>query len=64
MKSILGGFLVVAGMMAIMGGSANDCDGKCMEFANSLEEMLVIIGIGLTMMVTGGIILYNDNHGE
>jgi hypothetical protein len=63
MKSILGGFLVVAGMMAIA-GSANDCDGKCMEFANSLEEMLVIIGIGLTMMVTGGIILYNDNHGE
>ena len=50
-------------MMAIA-GSANDCDGKCMEFANSLEEMLVIIGIGLTMMVTGGIILYNDNHGE
>ena len=63
MKSILGGFLVVAGMMAIA-GSANDCDGKCMEFANSLEEMLVIVGIGLTMMVTGGIIIYNDNHGE
>ena len=63
MKSILGGFLIVAGMMAIA-GSANDCDGKCMEFANSLEEMLVIIGIGLTMMVTGGIMLYNDNHGE
>tara|TARA_B100000085_G_C18545533_1_gene513711 strand:+ start:1890 stop:2081 length:192 start_codon:yes stop_codon:yes gene_type:complete len=63
MKTILGGFLVFAGMMAIA-GSANDCDGKCMEFANSLEEMLVIIGIGLTMMVTGGIIIYNDNHGE
>jgi|TARA_B100000035_G_scaffold79498_1_gene66548 hypothetical protein len=63
MKTILGGFLVFAGMMAIA-GSANDCDGKCMEFANSLEEMLVIVGIGLTMMVTGGIIIYNDNHGE
>ena len=63
MKTILGGFLVFAGMMAIA-GSANDCDGKCMEFANSLEEMLVIIGIDLTMMVTGGIIIYNDNHGE
>ena len=61
MKTILGGFLVFAGMMAIA-GSANDCDGKCMEFANSLEEMLVIIGIGLTMMVTGGIIIYNDKN--
>ena len=60
MKTILGGFLVFAGMMAIA-GSANDCDGKCMEFANSLEEMLVIVGIGLTMVVTGGIILYKEN---
>jgi len=35
MKSILGSFLVIAGIIA-MAGSANDCDGACMETANTL----------------------------
>jgi len=59
-KTILGSFLLFAGIMMCM-GSANDCDGDCMETANTLGEMLVIVFFGLTMMVTGGIILYNDN---
>lgn len=63
MKNILGAFLVVAGLVA-MGGSAGDCDGKCMEQANTLGEMLMIVFIGLTMTLTGGIILYNENKGE
>ena len=60
MKTILGGFFIFAGLIAI-GGSAGDCDGKCMEYANTLEEMLMICFIGLTLLVTGGIIVYNDN---
>ena len=60
MKTILGGFLVVCGMIAIA-GSAGDCDGKCMEYANSMGEMMIAIFIGLTLMVTGGIMIYNDN---
>ena len=63
MKNILGAFLVFAGLIA-MGGSAGDCDGKCMEQANTLGEMLMVAFIGLTMMLTGGIILYNENKGE
>ena len=63
MKNILGAFLVFAGLVA-MGGSAGDCDGKCMEQANTLGEMLMIVFIGLTMTLTGGIILYNENKGE
>jgi len=63
MKTILGGFLIFAGLIAI-GGSAGDCDGKCMEYANTLEEMLMICFIGLTMLITGGIIVYNENKGE
>ena len=60
MKNILGGFLIFAGMMAIA-GSAGDCDGKCMEYANTMEEMTMAIVIGLTLLVTGGIIIYNEN---
>lgn len=63
MKNILGAFLLFAGLIA-MGGSAGDCDGKCMEEANTLGEMLMVAFIGLTMMLTGGIILYNENKGE
>ena len=60
MKNILGGFLIFAGMMAVA-GSAGDCDGKCMEYANTMEEMAMAIVIGLTLMATGGIIIYNAN---
>ena len=60
MKNILGGFFIFAGMMAIA-GSAGDCDGKCMEYANTMEEMTMAIVIGLTLLVTGGIIIYNEN---
>ena len=60
MKNILGGFLIFAGMMAVA-GSAGDCDGKCMEYANTMEEMTMAIVIGLTLLVTGGIIIYNEN---
>ena len=60
MMKVLGSFLVVMGLVAIA-GSAGDCDGKCMEYANSMGEMMMAIFIGLTLMVTGGIIIYNDN---
>ena len=40
-----------------MAGSANDCDGACMETANTLGEMLVVAGVGLAMVLFGGMIL-------
>lgn len=55
MKTFLGAFFIVAGILA-MGGSANDCDGACMETANTLGEMLMVAFIGLTLFVTGVII--------
>jgi hypothetical protein len=60
MKMFLGVFLVLCGMIAI-GGSAGDCDGKCMEYANTMGEMMMAIFIGLTLVVTGGIIIYKSN---
>lgn len=38
----LGGLMVTLGLAAIA-GSANDCDGGCMETANTLGEMLFVI---------------------
>ena len=54
-------FLVFMGLIAIA-GSANDCDGKCVETANTLGEMLMIVFIGFTMMVTGGTILIKNSN--
>jgi len=59
MKTIvngIAGILIVVGIMAIA-GSANDCDGHCMETANTLGEMLTVAGIGLAMTLFGGMIL-------
>ena len=41
LKQMLGAFFIFAGLVAIA-GSAGDCDGKCMEYANTLEEMMMI----------------------
>jgi hypothetical protein len=45
----------------MMAGSAGDCDGKCMEYANTLGEMIIIALIGLTITAIGGMILVNEN---
>ena len=48
----------IAGVL--MAGSANDCDGACMETANTLAEMLTVAGIGFAAMLVGGAILYTN----
>jgi|TARA_B100001094_G_scaffold329334_1_gene391837 hypothetical protein len=65
MKNIINtisAILIVLGII-IMAGSANDCDGKCMETANTIGEMLTIAGIGLSMMLFGAMVLIS-NRGE
>jgi hypothetical protein len=65
MKNIINtisAILIVLGII-LMAGSANDCDGKCMETANTIGEMLTIAGIGLSMMLFGAMILLS-NRGE
>lgn len=44
--------LIIGGLMAIA-GSANDCDGKCMEQANTLGEMITIALGGLVAIAIG-----------
>ena len=48
----LGYGLIALGIMA-MAGSAGDCDGKCVENANTMFEMMVFAGLGLAMMLFG-----------
>jgi hypothetical protein len=64
MKTIINtiaALLVFGGLMAVA-GSANDCDGACMETANTLGEMLTVAGVGLTMMLFGAILLYKNSE--
>ena len=49
MVSAFGGILVMIGFMMIA-GSANDCDGACMEYANTLGEMALIIFLMMKRM--------------
>ena len=51
-KRILGIIGMFTGLIMVM-GSANDCDGKCMENANSIEVMLLISLIGFVFMISG-----------
>ena len=59
MKDLFGRLLVIFGLM-VMAGSGNDCDGKCMEYANTIPQMLLIVLMGLTMFGTGIYILFNS----
>ena len=47
------------GIKNMMAGSANDCDGACMETANTLSEMLFVASIGLVMSFAGFMTLYS-----
>ena len=56
----LGYGLIALGIMA-MAGSAGDCDGKCMEAANTMFEMLTFAGLGMVMMLFGFMLVLQKN---
>lgn len=45
MKNLIVGILGLVGFMLIA-GSAGDCDGACMDQANTIGEMFIIIACG------------------
>jgi hypothetical protein len=55
MKTIISSFLIIGGII-LMAGSAGDCDGKCVENSNTIAEMLMYAGMGLTLFLTGAIV--------
>ena len=46
---------MMAGLV-LMAGSGGDCDGKCMEYANSLAETAMYGFIGLMLFMGGAVI--------
>jgi len=58
--TFIGYLLVALGIMA-MAGSAGDCDGKCVENANTMMEMLTFAGIGLAMFLFGFMLILQKN---
>ena len=61
MKTLISALLIFTGIV-MMAGSAGDCDGKCMEYANSLGEMMFYAFIGLMLMITGTILVISENN--
>lgn len=62
MKTIintLAAILLFAGIV-MMAGSAGDCDGACIEQANTIGQMLMYAGVGLAFFVTGSLILIRN----
>ena len=58
MNNIIGMVMIIVGLL-MMAGSAGDCDGKCIEYANTVGEMAISLILGLTIAAIGGIIVYN-----
>ncbi len=47
---------MMAGLV-LMAGSGGDCDGDCMEYANTLGETMLYGFLGLMSFITGAIIM-------
>ena len=63
MKTVIGAILLMVGIV-MMAGSGGDCDGKCMENANTIGEMLAVAGFGAILALAGGVILFKDTLDE
>lgn len=51
------GIILVALGIIVAAGSAGDCDGKCMEYANDLGTMVFLAISGLVSMALGAILI-------
>jgi hypothetical protein len=61
-KNLIGGVILFVGFILILGAAGSDCDGKCMENAMSIGDILIYSFIGLGMMISGYLLL--DISGE
>ena len=55
MKTTISAILITLGLI-MMAGAAGDCDGKCMENANSLTTMLFLAFTGMITFISGGLV--------
>ena len=62
MKAFIGGTLMIVGLI-VMSGSANDCDGRCMEQANDTATMLMVAAAGLFALIVGFLVAKDEISG-
>ena len=60
MKTAISSILIMVGLV-MMAGSAGDCDGHCGP-GNTIGEMLMIAGLGLTLFISGAIVAINQEQ--
>lgn len=53
MMKVIGTIIGVSGFLLLLGVAGSDCDGKCMENAMPIGDVILYGLIGLVMMVTG-----------
>ena len=58
MKTIISSLLIMTGIV-LMAGAAGDCDGHCGP-GNTIGEMLMYAGMGLTLFISGAIVAINQ----
>tara|TARA_B100000925_G_scaffold282862_1_gene256123 strand:- start:6 stop:215 length:210 start_codon:yes stop_codon:yes gene_type:complete len=61
MKTIISSILIITGII-MMAGSAGDCDGACMENANTIGEMILYATIGLVLFGTGAVVAISEKN--
>ena len=61
LKNTISSLLIITGII-MLAGSANDCDGACMETANTLSEMLMVALLGLVVSGSGALLMAYQNN--
>ena len=47
------GTMIAVGFVMVLGAAGNDCDGKCMENAAPIGELLKMVGYGIALAAAG-----------
>lgn len=55
------GTMIAVGFLMLLGAAGNDCDGKCMENAAPIGELLKMVGYGIALAAAGTFGLLKTN---
>jgi len=53
------GMMIAVGFILVLGVAGSDCDGKCMENAMPMTDVLMYSALGLVMMIAGAVGIRN-----
>ena len=55
------GTMIAVGFLMVLGAAGNDCNGKCMENAAPIGELLKMVGYGIALTAAGTFGLLKTN---